>query len=154
MPDQPPLKLLANDDDDLAVISAMLQDALVPTDEMTWQRDDGRFVLMVNRFRWETTPEHDQRGAIHERIHTGLCFEHVTQVRRRGFATSTAGGLLSLLALRHQALPDGGSVIDLTFSGGAEIRLEVSQLSCRFDDVDRPWPTRQRPAHQDIVEES
>jgi hypothetical protein len=142
-----PLKLLATDGEDLAVMSAILQDALVQVGEMIWQRDQGRFVLVANRFRWEGRPEHDRKGEIHERVHSGLCVSHVTAVRRRGFDPRHPTGLLSLLAIRHQPQDGGGHAIDLTFAGGAEILLEVSELAVRLDDIDEPWPTRLQPTH-------
>jgi hypothetical protein len=143
-----PLKLLATDGDDLAVISAMLQDALVDGSEMVWQREEQRFVVVANRFCWEGRPEQDRRGPIHERVHSGLCVSHVTNVRRRGFDPRRPAGLLSLLAIRHQPRADGGHALDLTFSGGAEIRVEVSELVVRLDDIDQPWPTRVQPSHE------
>lgn len=141
------LKLLATDTEDLAVLSAMLQDALVQVGEMTWQQDQGRFVLVANRFRWEGRPEQDRKGEIRERVHSGLCVGHVQAVRRRGFDPRHPAAILSLLAVRHQPLDGGGHALDLVFSGGAEIRLEVSALSVRLDDIDTPWPTRLQPAH-------
>jgi hypothetical protein len=146
MATEPLKKLLATDGEDLAVVSAMLQDALVQVGEMTWQRDQGRFVLVANRFRWEGAPERDRKGEIHERVHSGLCVSHVTAVRRRGFDPRHPTGLLSLLAIRHQPR-EGGHAIDLAFAGGAEILLEVSELAVRLDDIDEPWPTRLQPTH-------
>lgn len=143
-----PLKLVAQDADDLAVLSAMLQDALVAADEMVWQRDEGRFVLIANRFRWEGRPEHDRKGVIRERVHSGLCVSHVTNVRRRGFDPRQPAGVLSLLAIRHQPGEGGGHVLDLTFSGGAGIRVEAADLALRLDDIDEPWPTRAQPSHE------
>jgi len=141
------LKLLATDADDLPVLSAMLQDALVEVREMKWQQDLGRFVLVANRFRWEGPAERDRKGSIRERVHSGLCVGHVRAVRRRGFDMRRPSALLSLLAIRHQPLEDGGHALDLVFSAGAEILLEVGALSVRLDDLDTPWPTRLQPTH-------
>jgi hypothetical protein len=48
-----PLKLRARDLDDMAVIAAMLQDAVVRPAEMTYLAREKRFVMVVSRFRWE-----------------------------------------------------------------------------------------------------
>ena len=45
-----PLKLMALDEDDLAVVSAHLQDALAPTRDMAWLPKEKRFALLVSRF--------------------------------------------------------------------------------------------------------
>src|SRR5207244_12488326 len=45
-----PLKLRAEDEEDLAVVSAILQDALVPIGEMAYLPEEQRFVLVANRF--------------------------------------------------------------------------------------------------------
>ncbi|MEZ5667902.1 MAG: DUF2948 family protein [Alphaproteobacteria bacterium] len=144
-----PLKLLATDADDLAVISAMLQDALVPVTEMSWRAGDGRFALVANRFRWEGAPDRDRQGAIRERVHAGLCFEQVRKVSRRGFDPRHGAGLLSLLAIRCEAGADGETVVELTFAGGPEVRLQVARIACHLEDIDQPWPTRHLPAHPD-----
>ncbi|MGY9006559.1 MAG: DUF2948 family protein, partial [Alphaproteobacteria bacterium] len=48
-----PLKLRAIDSDDLDVLGAFLQDALVPVCDMQFIPDERRFVLVANRFCWE-----------------------------------------------------------------------------------------------------
>jgi hypothetical protein len=47
------LKLRARDLDDMAVMAAMLQDAVVRPAEMTYQAREKRFVMVISRFRWE-----------------------------------------------------------------------------------------------------
>ena len=54
------------------------------------------------------------------------------------------GGLLALLTLRLE-----GAVVAISFAGGAEIRLEVEQLSCHLEDLGEPWPTVWRPQHSE-----
>mgnify|MGYP000579301216 CR=1 FL=1 len=29
------------------------------------------------------------------------------------------------------------------------VRVEVTRLACRLDDLDQPWPTRATPDHED-----
>ena len=52
-----PLKLRAMDDEDLGVVSAFLQDAIVPLAEMEFVPGEKRFALVASRFRWENCPE-------------------------------------------------------------------------------------------------
>jgi hypothetical protein len=137
------LKLRAADAEDLAVISAILQDSLVTIGEMTYLPDETRFVLVANRFKWEP-----QAGAIPakgERVLTGLCIDGVKTVSRRGFSPRDSDRILALLALRlgEGAAPE----LILDFAGGSSVRLEVGQILCHLDDLGEPWPTRWRPKH-------
>jgi len=133
------LKLRAEDADDLAVLSTVLQDALVAVGEMIYEPEEKRFVLVANRFRWE--PEAGTRPRF-ERIFSGLRIDGVSRVQRRGFSPGDKDRLLVLLAL-HAA--DGA--IRLDFAGGGSIRLEVEKILCHLDDLGEPWPTRWRPRH-------
>jgi hypothetical protein len=134
------LKLRAVDAEDVAVLSTVLQDALVPVAEMAWLPDERRFVLVANRFRWE--PE-EGRGRRFERTLSGLCIDAVATIQRRGFSPADQDRILVLLALRAEA-----SSLYLEFAGGGSIRLDVERISCHLDDLGEPWPTPWRPAHQ------
>ncbi len=48
------LKFVALDAEDLAVVSAHLQDAVVNTSEVLWRPDEHRLVVALNRFDWES----------------------------------------------------------------------------------------------------
>ncbi len=70
-----PLKLRAEDEEDLAVVSTILQDALVPVGEMAYLPEEKRFVLVANRFKWEAPPL--SGGRLYERAHVGIAFDEV-----------------------------------------------------------------------------
>ena len=93
------LKLRAADAEDLAVISAILQDSLVTVGEMTYLPDESRFVLVANRFRWE--PQSGPVPAKGERVLTGLCIDGVKAVSRRGFSPRDGDRILSLAGVAH-----------------------------------------------------
>jgi DUF2948 family protein len=142
------LKLRAADAEDLAVISAILQDSLVTVGEMVYLPEESRFVLVVNRFRWERRPGEARKNS--ERVLTGLCIDAVKAVRRRGFSPRAEDRILSLLTIRAQSSaqsPDQPAALLLEFAGGSSIRLEVGRLLCHLDDLGEPWPTRWRPKH-------
>ena len=134
------LKLRAEDEEDLAVISSCLQDALVPLADMRYERAAGRFVFAVNRFRWEAS-----RGNTFERVACGISFEGVRKVSLRGIAQSRRDQPLELLAVVAE---EGGRAVRLVFAGGGVIRLEVDALHCRLEDFGEPWPTQWRPQHR------
>ncbi|HEY7989750.1 MAG TPA: DUF2948 family protein [Stellaceae bacterium] len=132
------LKLRAEDDEDLAVISAILQDALVAVSDMAYISEDRRFVLMASRLMREGA------GAGLERIRSGVRFDDVSSVQRQRFNPRDTERILVLLAVRRDR--DGALRID--FAGGAGVRLEVGRILCHLEDRGEPWPTRQEPRHQ------
>ncbi len=135
-----PLKLRAVDEEDLSVISAILQDALVPVGEMAWIPEDRRFVLVANRFKWE--PGTNVPSAEFQRTLTGLRVDGVTAVKRRGFGRGDPSQILALLAIRRE---EGAILLD--FAGGGSVRLETAEVLCHLDDLGEPWPTQWRPSH-------
>ncbi len=138
------LKLRAADAEDIAVISAILQDSLVTIAEMAYLPEEQRFVLVANRFRWE--PPSSTAAAKAERVLTGFCVDGVKAVSRRGFSPRESDRILSLLAVRLDDQGDAPALI-LDFAGGSSVRLEVDQIMCHLDDLGEPWPTRWRPKH-------
>jgi hypothetical protein len=140
------LKLRAEDADDLAVISACLQDALVPVRDLAFIPEDHNFLLVANRFRWERAlrPQRGESG--YQRTLCGVAFSEIAGVSYVGFRRSEEDRILSLLAIRP-VLDAGRETIQLTFSGGAEIRLEVARVLCLATDLGEPWPTQWQPRH-------
>lgn len=136
-----PLKLRAEDADDLAILSAALQDAAVPISDIRYFPEDRRFMLAASRYRWEADRGANAGGG--ERIASALIFDHVTRVRRRGLEQTDGERILALLAMEA-----GERTVDLHFSGDAAIRLEVEKLACRLDDFGESWPTIFRPDHK------
>jgi hypothetical protein len=151
------VKLRATDPEDLQILAANLQDAIVPVSEMLFQPEARRFVLVANRFRWETAARLEERpapaespddaafapDARFERIHCGLRVEGVRSVRHRGFDRRDRGGLLELLTVGV----DPSGCLELVFAGGAAIRLEIDRIDCFLEDIGEAWPTQWRPRH-------
>jgi Protein of unknown function (DUF2948) len=144
VPPEAGLRLRAEDADDLAVISACLQDALVSVRDLAYDRDARSFVFVANRFRWEAGPEGD--AARFERTLCGVAFGEVEGVAYRGFNRSEEDRILSLLAIRPNPATSGGT-IELDFSGGPAIRLTASAIRCHARDFGDPWPTVWQPDH-------
>ena len=147
--------------EDLEIVSSMLQDAIVPISEIAYQRQDKRFALMTQRFRWETsdvptkindtatdqeTLNDNTSGPrrSYERVLCALRIENVTAVRTNGIDLSKRGQMLELLSL-HVA--DG--VLDLAFADSKTIRLSTMPLSCHAEDIGEAWPTTLHPEHPD-----
>ena len=112
------LKLSALDADDLGVVSAAVQDALVAVRDCAYFKDEKRFVLLLNRFQWEADPSID---SAHSRTHSALVFNEVTAVRHHNIPLGEPDRMLELLAI---SLENDHSVA-LRFAAGRAIRLEI-----------------------------
>lgn len=139
------LKLFALDDEDLAVISAHLQDAVVKVEDMGFVPKVQRFALLLNRFDW------DQKETAHElvRRRSGLHFERVRAVKVRGFDPAVKDTVLNLLAITFDPMEEPSGHLTLTFSGGAEIRLEVECIEAGLADLGPAWGCTRVPEHKD-----
>ncbi|MEO3386287.1 DUF2948 family protein [Mesorhizobium sp. CAU 1741] len=141
------LKLVALDEQDLEIVSAHVQDAVMKVGDLTYLAAEKRFVIAMNRFVWENRPGLFSRR--HERRRCALHFEGVEVVRTTGFAREATDEVLSLLAIRF--LPGGeapAGVVELTCSGNAAIRLDVDYVEARLSDLGAAWETSSRPHHK------
>ena len=102
------LKLTALDADDLGVISAACQDALVAVRDCAYFKDEKRFVLLLNRFRWEADPTVE---AAYSRTHSALVFNEVTAVRHRDIPLHEPDRMLELLAVAPGKRPFGHAAV-------------------------------------------
>ena len=125
---------------DLGVVSAAVQDALVAVRDCAWLKDEGRFVLLLNRFRWEAGPV--ESGG-HSRTHSALVFNEVKGVRHHHIPLGEPDRMLELLAV----VQDTPGSVTLRFAAGRAIRLEIGRLACHLGDVGEPWATPWKPAH-------
>jgi hypothetical protein len=140
------LRLRAEDPEDLAIISACLQDALVPVCDVAYDAEDRTFLLIANRFRWEDRLRRAAEEGGFQRTLCGVTFREVAAVSYTGFRRSEHRRILSLLAIRYE---DGA--VRLEFSGNASIRLQIARILCDARDLGDPWPTPWRP-HHDLEE--
>jgi hypothetical protein len=136
------VKLAATDPEDMVVLSALLQDSVIPISEMIYLAAESRFALVANRFRWEDASAEKISGQIYDRVRCGVTFDRVTAVRRRNFDHAKRGQMFDLLALQATS-----AYVDLVFAGSATIRLEVEKIQCHAEDFGDPWPTQWRPEH-------
>ncbi|PIE16130.1 MAG: hypothetical protein CSA68_03805 [Rhodobacterales bacterium] len=144
-----PLRLLARDDDDLKVLAALVQDAVLPANEISWQPAQRRFALLLNRFRWEDSANAEKRKRPYERVQSVLLIHDVMSVQSQGIQRGDADTILSLLSLDFEPGADGTGGLILTFAGDGAIRLNVECLDLSLQDVTRPYiaPSHSRPQH-------
>ncbi|SIT82131.1 Protein of unknown function [Yoonia rosea] len=144
-----PLRLKALDTEDLAVIAALVQDAVFPAAEMKWDRKARRFAILLNRFRWEDAPKAEKRKRSYERVQSVLAVEDVLKVQTQGVDKADADMVYSLLAIAFQPGEDGTGRVELTLAGDGAIALEVEALEVLLRDVTRPYfaPSKKAPSH-------
>lgn len=144
-----PLALRAHDSTDLQVISSLLQDAVFPVTEMTWQRRQRRFALLVNRFRWEDRAAAERRGRDYERVRSLLIVQDVMHVASQGIDRADTETVLSLLSLSFEPGEDGTGRLTLVLAGDGTIALDVECLDVALKDVSRPYaaPSGAAPRH-------
>ncbi len=139
-----PLKLLARDAEDLAVLSAHMQDAVARLGDMVFVPEERRFALVASRFNWIGAA-----GGRMERRLTGMHFDNVLRVSRTGLDQGSPGTMLNLLGILFEETSAPSGLLTLTFSGGGAIRLEVECIEARLRDLGARWTTRRKPGHAD-----
>ena len=136
-----PLKLFARAAEDMDIISAHAQDAVLQTGDMAFLDNLRRVVLVMNRFCWEL-PESESL-----RVRSALQIGNIVSARRRNIRTDQPDGVLSLLALRFESGDPPSGTVSIIFSGGGEIRLAVETCEAILEDITEPWAATRRPAH-------
>ena len=142
-----PLRLMAADADDLQVLSACLQDAVLKVGDLAYLPRERRFAFVANRFLWEAAGAKDQ-GPFW-RTRAGAHFDDVRAVRQLHIRAEAKDAVLEILAIGFEAGADGAGVVTVTFAGGGAIRLEVDAVNAELRDIAEPWRTQSRPAHKD-----
>jgi hypothetical protein len=154
------LSLIAKDDEDLALVAACLQDALVPVSDMRYEPNERRFYMIVNRFLWERAPKGEPAAADNPkrdddaafadpdepkgpgRRNAAIRIDNVASVRAKGVDLGQRGGFLSLLTVQRD-----NNRLNFIFSGGGAIQIEISDLALLLRDLGAAWPTQWRPDH-------
>jgi hypothetical protein len=139
-----PLKLIALDPDDIAVVSTHLQDAVVKVADIVWLPSEHRLVIGLNRFDWEACGCEDP---CYKRRRTALRFDRVMAFRCRNVDRKAKDAVLNLLAVEYDETDAPAGTVTLIFSGGAALRLEVECLECELTDLGPTWDVKGRPEH-------
>ena len=134
-----PLRLRAESPDDLAVISALVQDAVAQTSEIAWARRHHRFTLLLNRFRWEDADAAERQGRPFERVQALLTFDGVLKARANGVDPKDRDLVLALLSLAFEPGPEGAGTLRVLLAGDGEIALDVECIDVTLTDVTRPY---------------
>lgn len=134
-----PLRLMAEDEEDLKVLSAALQDALAKIGDISFEPAARRLTIAFNRFRWEAG------GA--ELVRSALQIGCVRAVKARRLRREAKAAVVELLAMAFEPGEAPGGAVLLTFAGGGDLRVEVECIEAALADVSAPWPARKAPGH-------
>jgi Protein of unknown function (DUF2948) len=138
-----PLRLVALDEEDLAVISTHLQDAIVKIGDLSYLPHERRFALCARRFDWECGLDEKPRRRL-----TGLHFERVQAVRCRGIDRSKPDAVLNLLGVAFEEKDPPSGCATLLFSDGAAIQLDLECIESQMKDLGPVWGAESRPEHR------
>lgn len=140
-----PLRLAALDEEDLKVVSAHVQDAVMKVGDIDYQPGANRLLLPVNRFAWEIPQRFFRRH--NERRNAVLQFDRVTAMRSSGFDRGDKDAVLAMLAINFEETEAPSGLVEIVFSGDAAIRLDVECIEARLTDLGAAWQAASRPAH-------
>lgn len=139
MVDPKPLRLLAQDPQDLEIISAAMQDAVLKVGDIAFEQKARRLTVAFNRYRWEAGG-----GG---RVRAGLQLGGVLKVQARKIRRGARDAVLELLAMTFTPGDAPGGVVTLSFAGGGDLRATVECVEAVLADLSTPWPTPHKPAH-------
>jgi len=144
------LKLIAFDAEDLGIIAAHVQDAVLKVASLKYLVDEKRFILELNRFVWEKAVDDGQTDGF-ERRKTILHFERVYSVQALDLDQKNFDAVLNILTIRHETADEENSpakeIIEILFAGGATLRLSVECIEAQLTDLASSWETSSRPEH-------
>lgn len=136
------LRLLAQDADDLSVISAALQDAVARIGDIRWEPGPRRLTIALNRFRWEAA------GGANERVRAAVQLGGVVGVKARNLRPEARDAVVELLAVTFTPGEAPGGVVTFAFADGADLAAEVECIDAALADLSAPWTTPRTPEHE------
>ena len=140
------LKLLATSDEDLRIIAAHLQDAIVSVQDFANLKKNRIFLIQLSRFMWEDA----EKGVFrkNKRVRTILKFDNVLKVFSKNIDQVDKSNFLDFLAIETEFMTDKSYEIRLIFSGDAMIKLSTEVIDVTLDDQGAPWESKNKPKHK------
>ena len=135
------LKLIAQDDEQLTIISSLAQDSIIKTNEMGYDKKTKRFALLMNRYR------HEEKNP--SRIRTAIHFDFVDSVKSVGIDKQSSDDILVLLAIRFEGKSKPSGSIFLEFSNNKSITIDVESIEAFLTDMGEPWKIPNKPVHDE-----
>ena len=142
------LKLIAKTVEDLRVVSAYLQDAIVNINDIANLKKNKILLLQLNRFMWEDV----EKGVFrkNKRIRTFLKFESVMKVNSKNINQSGTDKFLDFLTIETSQMIDNNYEMKILFAGGSIIKVISEVIEVTLDDQGEAWDTKNKPKHKEI----
>lgn len=134
------LRLLAEDADDLAIISAAMQDAVAKVGDIEFDARARVLTIGFNRYCWEAG------GG--ERVRSGLQLGGVLRVQTRKIRRGARREVIEVLAVAFEPGEAPGGTVTITCAGGGDLRAVVECVDAVLADISDPWSTTKAPAHE------
>jgi len=133
------LKLIAQNDEQLTILSSLAQDSIIKSNEMGYDKKNKRFALLMNRYR------HEEENP--SRIRTAIHFDYVESIKSVGIDKESKDEILVLLAIRFEIKSKPSGLIFLEFSNNKSISFDVESIEAFLTDMGEPWKISNRPDH-------
>ena len=142
------LKLIARTEEDLRVVSAHLQDAIVNVSDIANLKKNKIFLMQMNRFMWEDV----EKGVFrkNKRIRTILKFENVVKVNSKNINQLKKNKFLDFLTIETSLMEDKNYEMKIVFAGDSVIKVVSEVIEVTLDDQGEAWDTKNIPKHKVI----
>ena len=140
------LKLIAKTEEDLRVVSAHLQDAIVNVSDVANLKKNKIFLMQLNRFMWEDV----EKGVFrkNKRIRTILKFENVIKAYAKNINQLKGNKFLDFLAIETKKMIDNNYEMKIVFAGDSIIKIVAEAIEVTLDDQGDAWDTKNIPKHK------
>ena len=142
------LKLIANTEDDLSIVSAHLQDSIVSVSDIANLKKNKILLMQLSRFMWEDI----EKGVFrkNKRTRTILKFENVLEVYSKNINQLKKDKFLDFLAIESTTMPDNNYEMKITFAGDSIIKIVSEVIEVTLDDQGEAWDTKNKPKHKTL----
>ncbi len=140
------INLIGNNQEDLRVISAYLQDSIVTVKDIVFLKQNRTFVMIVNRFMWEDTEKIDSKK--NKRIRCAVKFEEVTKVESININQKNKNKPMECLAMECSTSNDQTYKTMIFFAGNGIITVISETIEVLLQDLGEPWSTKHIPSHK------
>ena len=143
------LSLVAQNEEDLVVISTLCQDSIIKVANIKWAKKSKRFYLLINRFCWELNDLSKKKSSNMFRINSIMSFNSVLSVKSAGIQQNNNSDITSLLTINYNFFNFEKQAIDLIFSGNSQISLNIECIDVFLKDISEPFEgtTSKQPKH-------
>lgn len=137
------LKLKAESAEDLQIVSAITQDAIIRVGDIKYDKAAQTLTLVLSRFKQER-----RKAKTGERIKSGLRFNNVLGLQSMGIERADPDAFAVLLSVEFKATkPKPTGELSLVFSGGGQLKAKTECLEAHLVDFANPRETTSLPLH-------